>query len=424
MEETLLSSQSSNQQDWWNAPLIVAAVAIMPAIINLIFKAGNFIFKKLKRFWYRHFPGELNIAISIKSSGGLSRVYCCEVKKRMLEITSKIGLDSSIRLKDLSDSVDFSNEKEVKKFGINQGIDLIVWGEVSQDGLRVDGNLANDFLLHFVFIHPENNKKQVGKTMLANIESSLAQKNYWTIIEGNSLNDVNIVSQNLATVSLFILGLTMKVQGRIYKAIEIFECLYKQLTGTSNRFKKFLTDHLIHCYRITAMDAYLSKNYKKALEISKKILAIDQNDLPSIANVAVSLFKLNDVVGAKIMVKKMNDNYPNYPLAKIDAAFFYILEKNFTKADQLYKKLSKIDVKDLSYNPVEVVEFLEENFKKSKEPALRYAIAMTEYYHLRDFKLAKEDFQEFIKLSRNRLPYKKMVMNTYRILEKIGTSLV
>lgn len=405
-------------QSWWNQPLIVAlATVLLTAVLGVIPRTRRYILNALKRFWYRHFPGDLNIALSIQSSGTQSQTYCDEVKQRMINAISQFGLNGVIHVKDISNAVTFSEQVQAQNFGIAHAIDLIIWGKVSGDGLETQGIQANDFLLNFTFTHPENHKSQIGKMILTDVNSKLAQKNYWTVIKQDSLRDVRIIASNLTAIALYILGVTLKVQGRLVKAIEVFERLHAQLDSTNDAFQIHARVHLINCYHIAATDLYFSKKYKEAVEISRKVVALDEKNLSAIANTAISLFRDGDTDGAKLMAKKLLEYYPSQPLARVDFAFFCILEKRFTKADQLYKQLSKIDTEKLGYNPVEVVDFLEENFKTLHEPALRYASGMTAFYHLQDKKLAEQDLRDFIHLVRDQRQYKKMVTTAKRVLE-------
>ncbi|MEI7512340.1 MAG: tetratricopeptide repeat protein [Candidatus Uhrbacteria bacterium] len=397
--------------EWWNQPAVTAAI---PTLLGVLFlaipKTRKWLVKSSKKFWYRHFPGRLNIALAIKTQEGLnSGLYYQEIKRGLLTTIEQLGLARQLRVKDFSGILDFSSQHEAEEYGRKKNIDLVISGSFTGDGLKSNDKPVNELQLRFTYTHPEDNKRRVGRLLSLDIGTKMAQKNYWRIFESNSYEDVRIVTKNLLDMSLYILALTLKVQGRIRQSVLVFERLHDSLVKNGDPFQANLIPHLINCYQLLSTEAYFASRFAESKQYAEKLLALDEANRDALANLAICQQRMGDSQGASTTVSKLQRLYPSSPIAMVDVAFIRVLEGKYADAYELYKRLIKLPANKLDYNPVEVMTFLDENFQISHEPALRYASAITALCHLQDSVIAKRDFTEFIELAAEKKGYKKMI---------------
>ena len=397
--------------EWWNQPAVTAAIpTLLGALFLIIPKTRKWLVRSCRRFWYQHFPGRLNIALAIKTQEGLnSGLYYQEIKTGLLATIEQLGLARQLRIKDFSGILDFSSQFEAEEYGRKTNIDLVISGSFTGDGLKSKNEPVNELQLRFTYTHPDDNKRRIGRLLSLDIGTKMAQKNYWRIFESNSCDDVKVVTKNLLDMSLYILALTLKVQGRIRQSVLVFEQLYGNLIRGNDPFQTNLIPHLINCYQLLSVEAYFASRYFESKQYAEKLLVLDETNRDAIANLAICQQRMGDAPGASAAVSKLQRLYPSSPIAMIDVAFIRILEGKYSHAYELYKKLIKLPAIKLDYNPVEVMTFLDENFQISHEPALRYASGITALYHLQDLVIAERDFVEFIKLANGKSGYKKML---------------
>lgn len=404
-------SPGATDLGWWNQPIVISVVTtLLGALLLAIPKTRRWLVKRAKKLWYSHFPGRLNIALAIKSQEGLnSGLYYQEIKQGLLTAIEQLGLARQLRVKDFSGILDFSSQHDAEEYGRKKNIDLVISGSFTGDGLKSNDKPLNELQLRFTYTHPEDNKRRVGRMLSLDIGTKMAQKNYWHIFESSSYDDVKIVTKNLLDMSLYILALTLKVQGRIRQSVLVFERLHDSLVVNSDPFQANLIPHLINCYQLLSTEAYFASRFPESKQYAEKLLALDEANRDALANLAICQQKMGDAPGASTTVSKLQRLYPSSPIAMVDVAFIRVLEGKYADAYELYKRLIKLPANKLDYNPVEVMTFLDENFQISQEPALRYASAITALCHLQDSVIAKRDFTEFIGLANGKKGYKKMV---------------
>jgi len=108
----------------------------------------------------------------------------------------------------------------------------------------------------------------------------------------------------------------------------------------------------------------------------------------------------------------MLELYPKNSSTEIDVAFIRILQGNYSNAYKHYENLIKM--KDIQFNPFEVIEFLYNEYENSKEPALLYGSGILSFYW-GDKELGKKDLKIFLKKS-NDVKYKKLRIKARKLI--------
>jgi tetratricopeptide (TPR) repeat protein len=304
--------------DWDKAmetivPLLI--LAVIGGIAKVAYDYRNNISIWFKKQKLRLLPANFNVALSVDFKEGLnSGIYYEQIKKNLLKRIDDAGLHWHIKLNDFSDIQKFNNKSEAELFKTKKNIDLIIWGSFTNDGLKKDGESISKISLNFTYGHPDNKERTIGQMVLLDINSKLALKNYWQIIDKHSLNDVEIVSKNIFDIATYILALTLKLYGRIEKSLSLFERLYNSLSSRQDNFRQHIVPHLINCYELIITENGINrKKFDIAKESCKKLLNFKKNNFFSMSNLAVFQYKTGEKSEAEKNVELLLKLYPKKP---------------------------------------------------------------------------------------------------------------
>ena len=392
-------------------------LAVIGGIAKVAYDYRKNILLWLKKQQLRLLPINFNVALSVDFKEGLnSGIYYEEIKKNLIRLIDNNGLHNHIKLKDFSDIHKFKDKSDAELFTIKKNIDLIIWGSFTSDGLKKEREPINKVNLNFTCRHPDDKERSIGRMVLLDINSKLALKKYWQITEKNSLNDVEVVSNNIFDIATYILALTLKLYGRIEKSLSLFEHLYNSLSSRQDNFRQHIVPHLINCYELIIIEnGGRSKQFDKAKESCKKLLNFKKNNFFALSSLAVFQYKSGEKLEAEKNVELLLKLYPTNPSTEVDVAFFRILQKNYKDAYKYYDRLLKH--KHIKFNPQDVIEFLTDAYRLYKDPALLYGSGMISMY-FGDRKIAREDLKSFMRKA-NKETYKLMRKRTEKLLNKI-----
>jgi tetratricopeptide (TPR) repeat protein len=346
-----------------------------------------------------------------------SGAYYQEIVKNINEQLVNANLQDVIRFQDFSDIIKFKNKDEAEKFIQGRNIDLIIWGGFTNDKLKKEGKLVNKLKLKFTYKHPGNRNSNFGKMIQLDINTKIAQKNYWQIMEDESYNDIEIISDNIFCITNYIIALSLKFFGKIKESIMLLEQFYKVLRVKEEDFIKHCELHLVDCYNVLGKNEYFLKNYSESILIMKKLLKFKPNDFNAIANIAVSYYKLRLVDKSRKYVDLMIKLDPNKPMTLLNTAFFKTLENEYDVAYKYYLKATKFNSEHLHYTPLDVVEFYDIEYSITKNVGCLYGAGVISF-HYGDKLLAKEYFIEFLKKS-NEVSAKLMKRKAERYLKRL-----
>ncbi len=395
--------------------LIIGIVPVLLTGIGVVFwtyRANLFLWIKKQKL--KFFPVNFNIAFSIEFEEGLnSGGYFKEIKKNFNKIIDNFSLSENIKIKDLSTIKKFENRKEAERFVKNKNIDLLIWGDFSNDTLKKKNKKVSNIDFKFTYRYPDDKKGKIGKMIALDINSKLAQKQYWKILESNSIEDVRVITGNLFDLSLYVVALTLKLYGRIGESSIIFEKLSIKLKDKNDNFSNSVIKHLINCYALFIIEAIYKKNFGKGIKFCKKIMKFQGNNLFALANLATLQYKIGETKESEKNVNLMLKLYPGNSLTEVDVAFIRILQKRYNSAFKHYERLIKSG--DVSFKITEIIEFLDNEYENTKEPALLYGSGILSYYW-GDKKIGKDDLRLFVKKIDNEI-YKKMRRKACKILK-------
>jgi tetratricopeptide (TPR) repeat protein len=409
-----------NNINWihiWEASIPLLIILVLGWIAHVVWHNRKTICLWLKKQKFLLLPINFNIALSFDFKEGLnSGNYFDQIKKDLNKIINDSGLGGRVIIKDFSDIKRFSNKEQAESFRNKKNIDLIIWGEFTNDALKIDGQNVNKIDLHFTYSYPDNEERTVGKMLFLDVSTKLAQKNYWKIVEGNSLADVKVVSNNIFDISTYILARTLELYGRLNISLNLYEELYNSLLVRKDEFSKEILPHLCRCYEILVVEKGIkSKDFSSAIDLCEKILKIKPRDFFAISNLAVFQYKAGNHEASEKMVNKLQTLYPNNPITEADAAYFRILQKKYSSAYKHYSRLVGFD--SINFPPQEVIEFLDTAYEKFKEPALLYGIGVISD-RFWDKKLAKDVLNDFLQKA-DKIKYKLMRQEAKRILKNL-----
>lgn len=392
-------------------PLLI--IAVITAVGTIVYRSRKDIFLWFKRLKLNLLPIKFNVALSLDFNEGLnSGTYYQEIKRSLLKIIDENQLSKVIVIKDFSDIKKFNDISEAEEFRNKKQIDLIIWGGFSGDKLKKDGEEIHKVDLKFTYGHPDDKEKRIGAMLLVDIGSKFAIKNYWQILEKNSYNDIEIITNNLFDLSTYILGTTLKLSGRVNISLKLFETLFNKLNTKKDDFVKQIIPHLLNCYDIYILDLGVNKKrFDLGESFCNKYLQILPDNFFALSNLALFQFKLGKEIEAEANVEKLLKLYPNSAITEVDVAFFRILQKNYKNAYKHYQKLAGYT--QVPFNTQEVVEFLFTQYEIKKDPVLLYGAGIISFY-FGDQILARETLTDYLAKSSEK-DCKAMYRNAKRL---------
>lgn len=374
---------------------------LISGLFTLIYKKWDKIYNYLERKRIEWFPLQQTITFSIKHNEKLnSGIYYEEIKKVFLNNLKKYKLEKSISHKDFSDIFLFNDTKQAQEFRNKKNLDLILWGEFSNDHLKRNGELESEIKLNFTYgyRYDVNNKVKIEQDIQRRVNEIGKIKNHWKIREDDSLEDVGKVADGMFTIALFTLGLSLTNQLRFEEAEIIFDKLSTYLNDRNDPMVSRLKEYLVTCNRFLLRIILSEKNigWRQANKISKKIIEILPEDKFGLISVAISYYKIGDLDNSEVVTSKLIKAYPRSGAARINLAFMHILKGNYDRALRNYNRL--FNNSEIDFETLEVVDFLNREFERTKEPALRYASGVITLKLNGDRSLAIRDLKEFISL--------------------------
>ncbi len=392
----------------------------LPILLPLFFGALTITFWKNIALFFRKlkikfFPTKFNVALAVEFDKLMnSGKYYNEIRKNLLSILDDLNLSGIIRIEDFSDIYLFSNKKEAEKYREKKNLDLIIWGRFTSDELKINSRNINKINLKFTYVVPkfkQDKNNNIGRAIISDIISKIALKNYWQIIEEQSFADVEIVSNNLTDISLYIIGLTLKFRGRLFDSMTIFEKLQQRLIIKNDNLLNGVNFHLIDVYTIFAIDGINLEDFVKTKKFCDKILAIDSVNKFALCNLALSEYRINGFEKSREVVDKALKLYPRDSVVEINVAFIRILQADYNNALKHYYNLLNFGINGVQL--LLVIEFLCDEYEKTHEPAMLFASGFLSHYW-GDNELAKIDLKKFLDEA-DEEKYKKM----YRFAKKL-----
>ena len=377
-------------------PLLV--ILILGGMGKVVYDYRKNIYLYFKRQKLNLLPIRFNVALSLDFNEGLnSGIYYQEIKRTLLKLIEENNLSNVVILRDFSDIKKFNSIKEAEEFRNKKQVDLIIWGGFSTDGLKKDGEEIHKVDLKFTYGYLKiagDKENMIGKMLIADISSKFAIKNYWQILDKNSSDDIEIITNNLFDLATYILGTTLKLSGRINVSLNLFEKLLDKLKLNNDKFQKQVIPHLLNCYELYILDsAFNKKNSSSGEQFCEKYLKIKPDNFFGLANLALFQYRLGKEKETETNVEKLLKLYPGLPVTEVNVAFIRILQKNYQNAFKHYQKIANFS--QIDFNAQEVIEFLFSQYELKKDPVLLYGAGILSFY-FGDQILARKTFKEYL----------------------------
>jgi len=372
----------------------------MSELQSTLWQAAYDNWQKIWKFirWVRltYLPTQpFNIVFAIETDESDSnRGYLQEIIRNFEQQLELLGLSGLLKIKDFKNIKFFKTREEAQKYVEENVIDLLIWGRAGGGVLKKSGDPCCPLDLRFTYLHPKGIKGNIGRMLNAEINSSLATREYWHVLDSESLRDIKIVTDNLTDATLYIISLTMLLFGRVQKSIDILKKLLLKNQGKSDPLLARAKAHLINAYEIELSEMKESSaDFQKALMSSHELLKLDSKNLIGLATRAVSYVHFEKYDEAEKDVNELLTLHPSDSVTIIDAAYFSILRKRYSNAIEHYRKLIGLE---LNFNPLGVAGFLEKQYEKHHDPAFLFGSGFVDW-HFGDKTLGKKFLRKFLR---------------------------
>jgi tetratricopeptide (TPR) repeat protein len=170
--------------------------------------------------------------------------------------------------------------------------------------------------------------------------------------------------------------------------------------------------HLADAYRMMTRVFAAAKKWNKVLENANKLLGIDDREITGLLHKAIALARLGEKKESEKVVNKLLEQYPDRAITNVNVAYFRVVNKQYKAALKSYKK---IRLCYLDFEPLEVIEWLEDELDRyPKEYGYLFGAGYLNF-HYRDEKRGLDQLKEFVQKA-NIEPYRKMWGEADRIV--------
>lgn len=324
-----------------------------------------------------------------------------ELNKEFRHQLDLLNLKGEIKLIDLPRDKKFETNADAEQYSKKKYINLLIWGHTKKGEL--DAQEICEFKLKFTYVYPKLFIKRIEELLRSDVKLAITHRN-WKIVTKNSFLDTDVIARNLTEISLFIIGLCLLLWRDAETCVQVFEKLYTCLQqGPSIKdtrrvtFIKRFERIFIEALDLKGTDLYLSDRMEEWKECMERMNEIDT----TIPGVHINLAKLNylqeNMEKARHHTNRADSLIPNNPLSIINKAFFAILDRKFEKAVHFYNKLTQLKDWTMSCNTLEVILFLEDEWKKQTDNlGFLFAVGFMNY-HFADKRRGKLQLRKFAK---------------------------
>ncbi|PJE64245.1 MAG: hypothetical protein COU90_04055 [Candidatus Ryanbacteria bacterium CG10_big_fil_rev_8_21_14_0_10_43_42] len=333
--------------------------ALLLAIFSLIIWFVNTRYPKRKK-------ENIGIVIAIRDNSENARKVKQDVIDNFQSILSGIESGAFIELIELEDYhakkvVDDDTAKIASNKTRGQ---FVIWGKSLnyEDQYRFD--------LRFMVRHRRLKKIQQQVVAQSFTEALIDKK--WDFVARDILGAIPVTAQNIREIALYVIGIAAHLSGDFNTHKKLHSDLYNILHSDLKKRKDLspvfqrLPFWLAETNSILGTQQYFLSNLDNAIDLNEKALAILPNHYGARLSKALYLFEKGDVLGSKKVIKQIKKQNRNSSLPdsawRYSEAFLVLLEGNFERSFNLYKKALDGYVTDFTLNSVLV--FLAEYYKK------------------------------------------------------------
>jgi len=303
----------------------------------------------------------------------------------------------------------FDSNEKAEKYLLKNRLELLIWGEYIS-GLEL-GKEVTEYKTKFSYSFSCPTVLPSLRFLLLRDFNKIIRERYWRISRENSLKDISSLGESIAEVSLYIIAICLLSRGSISRGLTILEELYLQMKGGDSSKRRLsiyprVKNHLISLYNLLSIIAWTEeKNLDKSAVLCKKTLSIDENNYDAHVRLAIYEYRNNNLLGSRRHVRRCRNINPRHPCTIFDQAFFFILDKRYDRAADMYKRLRRVSVDGLL--AFEVANFLEEEYlKNKKEIAFLFAAGFVNTEFVGHKQIGLRELRSFHRLARGREEYR------------------
>lgn len=382
---------------------------------------GHFVAWFVRRNYF-YDPELLTIAFAVATEDP-SQDYYKEIKKKFKEQIDTYSLRDNLKIKELPGDISFSDSKSAERFIERKGIRLLIWGNTTEGNLQ--GDPFSQFNIKFSYLHRYTGKK-TRKQFVEEIDIA-AQRKMWGIRKPDSFHNLVVVSGNILEISLYTLGLclaTVPSISYLLKSVDILEKLsiILQKRKQDENFPNFQIVKGKTKYFLDNAYTFLlvfywhqSRDLDKAIEYAEKAIKINENNFIAHQNMAVFQWRKNRKEPAIYHTNRAWRIRPGHPLPRFNRAFFLMYDRKYESALKEYKKIKYTG----DTNILDVIEFIEKEFGKSRDNlGLLFIVAWLNIQYA-DQDIGAEQLQDFLRQAEHGTGYEALVSEAKRISREI-----
>lgn len=330
-----------------------------------------------------------------------------DLKKILISLIKERHVGGWFKIAILPEVLVLDDNKKAENYLTKRGLNLLIWGE-SISGQEL-GKEVTQYKLKFScsFDYPTHNP--AARMLLIRDFDELLKERYWKVHKENSLTEIHSLGESITEVGLYVIAICLLTRGNIGKGLNILEDLFIRIHNDPIKKKLLICsrikNHLVSLYNLLSIIAWREeKNKIKSVELTKKTLALDENNYDSHVRLALFEYQEGNIPESKRHVKRCRNINPRHPCTIFDQAFYFILERKYGKAAATYKKLNQTIVDGLL--AFEVANFLEEEYRKKKrEIGFLFASGFVNTKFVPHTKLGLKQLKDFCRLAENKQEY-------------------
>lgn len=390
-----------------NTKILVAGVVVFCFFVYWSVKSGRLSLPS----------GRISLLLSMKIDED-SEKYYRSIKQALESRLVDLDLKKKIRLAELGTDV-ISDNDDANRFAIQQGVDLVVWGDVLS--AKKEGIPYSKFKLRYTFRHKRLPLKLFG-VFLADVGLSLIRRKD-DILDKDSYGDIIALVEDVLEPSLFIIGLALLVGNEYARAYEILTKLRDMLLTATREHTDTVRTVLLGRVNALLIEILLGQGdgafdfgrFQSAKKFYEDVLAVNPENLAVCTRLALICYKLGDIGSSKRYTSRAEEISKGNLFTLANEAFYALIELKWDTALSKYKKFETVP--SVPFNVLESIAFLDEEYIKTKNKGLLFAIGFFNILFV-DRKEGRKTLESFIKRVKTQPEFSRMISYARHIVSK------
>ena len=375
---------------------------IIQSLINFLLEKGWIALPGIPLFYFRYYLygiyfrfryASKAIFISLEGQGELSRTYADEIQEKVIHDLQGHAALKKFKLLPLPKVIRKKSIETVEAYRQLSGCLVIIWGKITADGLKANGEHVHEPIISYTFLSPRDPNNILPKIIAGEYSYVAGITRQKTIQEKDSLEQINLCSKNILLTAQYIIGSTILFMGDLLGAMRIFEPLYNASIKEDKLLVEKVKFRLINCYELAIEAASQKRDWAFGIEMCQKLLFLVKDHRRALIGLPYFLEQTNNFEGALRAVANLKQYYPKLPITFVDEAYIHLRSGKYQKSLAAYHRLRKTQ---LDFNQLEVIEFLDQKAKDfPNEVAIRFGLGFMYYFFVNEEE-GKSMLTEFI----------------------------